>query len=116
MNTQQHAILDRLDEFGWELAEQGEVDLWWADDMWRLRSIWSPQSCEVFLTFLIEPQADFQLRKTGQSVWAVKASAAPPTQWQGSEGEFVLDFGHRWSERLPELFSSLQKMRHDHVV
>ena len=116
MNTQQQTIRDRLEEFGWELAPHEDIDAWWADDAWRLRSIWSPQSCEVYLTFLIDPQADIHSRKAGQSVWAVKASAMPPAQQWASAGEFLLDFGHSWAERLPELFLALAQMRHQHMA
>ena len=116
MTTYQQTIHDRLDEFGWAFASHDDTDAWWADDIWRLRSIWSPQSCEVYLTFLIDPQTDINHRKPGENVWAVKASVARPTQWQRHDGEFVLDFGRGWRDRLPELFSSLQKMRHEHVV
>jgi hypothetical protein len=116
MNTQQLTIRDRLGEFGWELAAHQETDAWWADDVWRLRSVWSPQSCELYLTFTIDPMADIHTRKAGQSVWAVKASVAPAKQWQELAGEFVLDFGHGWRERLPELFSALAQMRNEHAV
>ena len=112
MTTHQRAIHDRLDEFGREFVAHDDADIWWADDTWMLRSLWSPQSCEVFLTLLVDPQADIHARKPGQSVWAVKASVTRPTQWRQAGGEFVLDFGHQWRERLPDLFSSLAKLRH----
>jgi hypothetical protein len=116
MTTRQHAIRDRLDEFGWELAAHDDIDAWWADDMWRLRSTWSPQGSEVYLTFLVDPQADIHRRKPGENVWAVKASATRPTREQKAEGDYVLDFGHGWRERLPELFSHLARMRNEHMV
>jgi len=41
MTPQQTAILDRLSEAGWELAGPDDVDQWWADEVWRMRSVWS---------------------------------------------------------------------------
>jgi len=116
MTTYQQAIADRFDEFGWELFPCDDVDAWWADDTWRLRSVWVPRGREVYLTFLVDPQADIHHRKPGESVWAVKASAARPTQWQQEGSEYVLDFGSGWKDRLPELFSNLERLRHEHAV
>jgi hypothetical protein len=116
MTTHQQAIRDRLDEFGWELAGHDDMGAWWADDAWRLRSIWSPQDCEIYLTFLVDPQANLHSRKAGESVWAVKASASRPTQAQKADGDYVLDFGHGWRDRIAELFSILARMRHEYVA
>ena len=114
MTTHQQAIRDRLAEFGWELAAHEVLDAWWADDAWRLRSVWSPQGREVYLTFLVDPQADIHGRKVGECVWAVKASASRPAQAQKADGDYVLDFGRGWRERITELFLSLASMRHEH--
>src|SRR5262245_33472289 len=103
MTSHQQAIRDRLAEFGWKLAAHDDLNAWWADDAWRLRSVWSPQGCEVYLTFLVDPQANTHGRKSGESVWAVKASATRPTHAQKADGDFVLDFGHGWRERITDL-------------
>ena len=58
MTTQQQGLLDALTEAGWELAASEQLHEWWADDVWRMRSVWSPQGREFYLTFLVDPMLD----------------------------------------------------------
>ena len=114
MNRQQKAIHDRLGEFGWELAGREVVNEWWADDCWRLRSTWPPATCEAFLTFIVNPQSSVYNRLPGEKVWAVKASSVLPKTWEEEGREFLLEFGHEWTDRLPQLFGSLSRIRGEH--
>jgi len=113
MTLKQTELLHRLSDAGWELAGIEQLDQWWADQVWRMQSVWSPQSAHFFLTFLVDPQVDLRRkRKLGEGVWAVKASVSLPTRWQGSEGEITFSLGHRWMERLKDFVASLHAFRH----
>jgi 1,2-phenylacetyl-CoA epoxidase PaaB subunit len=118
MNAYQQLIHDRLAEFGWVFGGYADLDAWWADQSWRLRSVWSPQECEAYLTFLVDPQADLNRRKSGEDVWAVKASSQPPSDGSArtQDGDVIFDFGHGWRARMGELFASLQNMRDQYVA
>jgi hypothetical protein len=112
MTPQQVALLQQLSETGWELAGTEELDQWWADEVWRMRSTWSPQSAELYLTFLVDPQLDLhRKRKPGEGVWAVLASGSLPARWQGSEGDINFGLGHGWSERLEGFVEDLSTFR-----
>src|SRR5215217_5062206 len=101
MTAQQQGLFDALTVAGWELAQVEELHEWWADDVWLMRSVWSPQGSQFYLTFVVDPQTDLHRRREkGESVWAVKASATLPTRWQQSDGEFTFSLGHGWTERL----------------
>ena len=117
MTPQQTELLDRLSEAGWELAGTEDLDQWWADEVWRMRSVWSPQSAQFFLTFLVDPQLHLhRKRKPGEGVWAVLASASLPMQWQGSAGEFTFSLGHGWAERLQDFVSTVSAFRQEHAA
>ena len=111
MTSYQKAIYDKLDEFRWEIAGYEDCDAWWADETWKLRSIRHSSRCEVFLIFLVDPEAKIHGRKRGESIWAVKASAALPMHWLENANEYVLRFGGRWQCRVPELFEYLDELR-----
>ena len=78
MKTPQQKLRDYLEVDGWDIASARETDLeWWADEIWELRSRWSPEGAKAFVTFLVDPQHE-GLRKKGQNVWGVGASAGLP--------------------------------------
>jgi hypothetical protein len=113
MTPQQTDLLEQLSEVGWELAGMEELDQWWADEIWRMRSIWSPQSAQFFLTFLVDPQLELhRKRNAGEGVWAVLASSSLPTRWQASKGEFTFSLGYGWADRLKDFVASVSVFRH----
>ena len=36
---------------------------WWADEVWKLKSTWSPEGVVVYLTFLVDPQHEGNRKK-----------------------------------------------------
>src|SRR5690349_21003968 len=108
MTTQQQVVLEALTSAGWELAAAEELHEWWADDVWRMRSVWSPQGQEFYLSLLVDPQLDLHRNRTrGEGVWAMKVSPTLPTQWQQAEGELTFSLGHGWLERLSGFVSEV---------
>jgi len=117
MTIQQQGLLDALTEAGWELAATEQLHEWWADDVWRMRSVWSPRGQQFYLTFLVDPQLDLhRQRKTGEGVWAVSASVDLPTSRVQAEGQFLFSFGHGWAERLSSFISDVSRFRHETVA
>jgi hypothetical protein len=84
-----------------------DADAWWADESWQLER----EGAAALLTFLVDPQADVHRRKKGEQLWAVKASAHFPAQWQTETGEITLDFSAHWRRRIPAFVRSLECFR-----
>ena len=63
---------------GWKIIELEKVELdWWANEMWRLESVWSPIGKTAFVTFLLEPEnMDYVLD--------IMASEEKPGGWFGN--------------------------------
>jgi hypothetical protein len=114
MTSQQQGLLDALTEAGWELVASEQLHEWWADDVWRVRSVWSPQSREFYITFLVDPQLDLhRSRKSGEGVWAVGVTPALPVSRQI---EPVFSLRHGWQERLSEIVAYIARFRHECVA
>lgn len=66
-------IRDALEESGWsahpiDLAS----DCWWAKEIWKLRSLWSPRDLTIYVVFLIDPVFEGDWNRVPESeVWAV---------------------------------------------
>lgn len=117
MSAQKTTLLHQLQANGWDVtvldsddAETYVLD-WWADEAWRLTSVWSPHGLTLFLVLMIDPQADVRKRKHGENIWAVKASSEMPTHWLWQGGEVVLDLGQGWSDRLSSFMDGLSALR-----
>jgi hypothetical protein len=113
MKNQRAEILIQLPRHGWQVVPVEDHALeWWADEMLRLESIWSPVGSHAYVTFLVDPQSPHhRTRKKGESVWAVMASAEKPSAWQSADQSFTLSLGQGWEQRLPEFFGHLAKLR-----
>ena len=111
MESQSSEIKNQLCNHGWKIADRALRPTWWADEVWRLESIWSPIGACAFLTFLVDPQNDDNDRKKGRDVWAVKASPREPDSYQRSADEYELALGRGWKAELPELFAKLDRFR-----
>jgi hypothetical protein len=78
MKTLNAKLADYLEVEGWDIAKSHTDDLgWWADEIWELKSRWSPVGALAFVTFLVDPMWEGGRRK-GQGVWAVGCSAEFP--------------------------------------
>ena len=113
MKAQRAEILNQLPRHGWQVAPVEDHELeWWADEMLRLESMWSPVGSHAYVTFLVDPQIPHsRTRKKGESVWAVMASAEKPSAWQSADQSFTLSLGQGWEQRLPDFFEHLAKLR-----
>jgi hypothetical protein len=100
-------LLSALEAGGWRVASVEEPNVWWCRERWHLRSTWSPRDREAFLSFLVDPE----YKIGAPNVFAVKASATPPTQWQSSPQENKLYFGRGWRRQIPELIAYLNGLR-----
>lgn len=110
MQAQRQELFNQLLEHGWRVANQEEGLEWWADEMWRLESLWSPVGSLAYVTFLVDPMSDGD-RKKGEDVWAVMASSTKPLSRLKVEGEFTLSLGGGWKQEMPTFFKHLAALR-----
>ena len=108
MIDEKKALLEQLPRHGWEVIsiETDELD-WWADEIWKIRSVWDSECPELFVTFLIDPQADTRGGKRTRDIWGVRASLERPTQWQGEEGVVYWGDGPEWRTMLADFMGKL---------
>ncbi len=112
MSTYKQQLLSRLVDTGWEHAESIEIDEWWADDCWKIRSTKQSWGRELFLTFLVDPQWD--RAHTGQRppIWAVVATEAVPETWSTRGHVAVLWMSkRRFEPKLAEFVDALHTHR-----
>ena len=114
METERTEILDRLSDYGWRLAAIEENLEWWADEMWRLESVWSPAGSRAYITFLVDPLFEGN-RKKGESVWGVMVSLDKPLSPLQDEREFAFSLGEGWPENLRVFWGQLSMMRVFHI-
>jgi len=110
MQAQREELLNQLTVHGWRIACQEEELEWWADEMWRIESLWSPVGSLAYVTFLVDPQSHHE-RKGGEDVWAVIASITRPVNRLNVEGEFTMSLGRGWKQELPAFFEHLAFLR-----
>ena len=109
MLTQREGIVAALRERGWRVvAVDDSPEEWWADEVVELESKWSPVGARVVLAFLVDPQHD-RIRRKGEGVWAVLASAGRPVDGRG-DGP-TLSLGQGWQDRLADFAAELDRFR-----
>jgi hypothetical protein len=90
MKTLDIKLADSFAADGWDLAQRHAQDLeWWADEIWELKSRWSPEGASAFVTFLVDPMWEGN-RSKGQGIWAVGCSAGLPRSRGDAERECIL--------------------------
>ncbi len=105
---QKDRILETLEENGWKRSAVDRNCDWWADEFWRLSSVWSPAGTRAWLVFLVDPMWEGN-RRPGEGVWAVAVDAAQRKERSG--WAFVMPLGRRWERGLEELVAALRAIR-----
>ncbi len=95
---------------GWQVTDALPNLEWWADEMWRIESSWSPVGTVAYLTFLVDPQADVESRQKGENVWAVMVSRSRPNERLHKES-LTFSFGSGWEKRLIKITNYLSQLR-----
>ncbi len=104
MEFQRQTIREKIIENGWKITELEKYELdWWASEIWRLESVWSPIGKTAFVTFLLEPE-------NMEYVWDIMASREKPVS---RFGNFTLSL-KRWGKELPEFMKFLSDIRNQH--
>ena len=100
-----------LANHGWQIVTKENGSEWWADEIWTLRSVWSPVGTEAFITFLVDPQKAHSNRRKGEDVWAVMASPSQPMDRLEKSSSVTVALNSGWMNRVSELFEHLDTLR-----
>lgn len=115
MQEQREDLIKRLEEDGWKIIEEDEYSLdWWAAEIWRVESVWSPQGFFVYLTFLVDPQGPFEPKH--EHIWGIGTTQTIPTSWHEAQGKPFLTIGQGWGTRATQFVNDLARIRHEAFV
>jgi hypothetical protein len=111
VNKQTVAIKRSLSSHGWSVVEveQPFEDEWWAAEIWRIESEWSPQGVRAYLTFLVDPEGE------RNAVWAVCASKQRPIRRPTNSGP-IMRLMNVWQQELPSFVNGLSQFRASHQL
>lgn len=112
MSTYKDQLLGKLFQDGWEHFETIEIDEWWAEDCWKLRSVQQSWGQEMTITFLVDPQWD--RRHTGEKppVWAIVATDSVPESRSPENPIALLSMSTRKFEpKLDSFVSAIREHR-----
>ncbi len=92
MKSPEQKLEDWLAAYGWELEWKEKEELeWWADEIWKLRSVWSPMEAEAYIIFLVDPQWEGN-RKKGQGVWGMGGCLNYPRERREAESLATMSY------------------------
>ena len=110
MKTYAQKITDYF-EGEWEIESKETSDLdWWADEIWKLSSNWSPQGSTAYVTFLVDPMHEGK-REKGQNVWGLGCSKNHPQNRVEAESGSVISFGKSFKNEFLDFSLKLDELR-----
>ncbi|SMF48793.1 hypothetical protein SAMN02745866_03188 [Alteromonadaceae bacterium Bs31] len=111
MKTPKQKLLDHLECYGWDAVEIDEEELeWWADEIWLLKSHWSPNNLVAYITALVDPQHD-GFRRKGQAVWAYGLSEEYPNDYLQAQVNGTLSLGKSFKNEIEEFVDKIIALR-----
>ena len=111
MKTPKQKLAEHLEANGWNLGKIHEADLeWWADEIWALKSRWSPEGAPSFITFLVDPHHE-GVRKRGQSVWGVGSSNNFPSSRFEAEANGTISLNAISKNEIEEFLDKVSETR-----
>lgn len=109
MEAQRNEIIKLAAKNGWKATELDNYDFrQWSMETWLLESVWSPIGAKAYVSFLIDPQSDFQ----NPYAWAIEVSEEKPVygkernhftvslkQWKNEKNDFLKFLSNMRSQR-----------------
>ena len=93
MKSIKQKLIDHLECYGLDIIEVDNLSVeWWADEIWELKSHWSPNKLVGYITALVDPMHDGN-RKKGQAIWAYGLSKSYPQSRNEAEKLGVVSCG-----------------------
>jgi hypothetical protein len=111
MEFQRQTIREKVVENGWQIIELEKAEFdWWANEIWRLESLWSPIGETAFIAFLLEPEY-------AKEVWEITVSKDKPGFRGENSNSFSLNIkSSGWEKDLPEFMKFLSGLRNERAL
>ncbi|MEM6582922.1 MAG: hypothetical protein AAF699_16700 [Pseudomonadota bacterium] len=111
MKTPKEKLIVSLENRGWRLENIYIADLeWWADEIWEMRSVWSPEGVPAYITFLVDPQYE-EIRRKGQAVWGVGSSGKYPASLAQAQSNGVISLNEISKNRERQFIENVDSFR-----
>lgn len=106
MEAQRNEMLESAEKNGWKATELDNYDFHrWSMETWLLESVWSPIGATAYVSFLIDPQSDFQ----NPYAWAIEVSAEKPIY--GEERNCFTVSLKQWKNEKNDFLQFLEELR-----
>ena len=106
-------LIDLLTSAGWIVEYREVSDLeWWADEIWRIRSIWHPTDFSLYLTFLVDRSHDGN-RAKDQAVRSLGASISRPSMPTAEVMLVEVYIKPKFESRIKQFIEDIGKLRDD---
>ncbi len=109
-------LSDALTTEGWTI-EQAELEsyCWWAKEIWRLKSTWSPFGKTIYLSLIMDPSGDFDIHNPpDSSVWDIGLSHDIPEHNRDPKMH-TFQILRRIKDKIPQVVATANAMRLDQL-
>jgi len=111
MKTPKEKLATILSEQGWRLEEIQDDNLeWWVDEIWEMRSIWSPEGIPAYISFLVDPQHEGS-RAKGQSVWGAGCTGQYPASVEEAQSNGNVSLIEISKNKAGEFMQNIESLR-----
>lgn len=109
MQAQRNELIELAEKNGWKVTELDNYDFHkWSMETWLLQSIWSPIDATAYISYLIDPQSDFQ----NPYAWAIEVSDEKPVYGK-ERNRFEVSL-KQWKNEKNEFLKFLEEVRNNH--
>ncbi len=106
MEAQRNELIELAEKNGWKCTGLDNYDFYkWSMETWLLESVWSPIGATAYVSFLIDPQSDFQ----NPYPWAIEVSNEKPVY--GKFRDYLLISLIQWKNEKHIFLKYLSEIR-----
>jgi hypothetical protein len=111
MKSIKQKLIDHLACYGVDIIEVDNLSVeWWADEIWELKSHWSPNKLVGYITALVDPMHE-DTRQKGQSVWAYGLSKGYPESRNEAEKLGVVSSGKSFKKDIDSFIDCVIELK-----
>jgi hypothetical protein len=99
----------QLEDNGWKITSiEIPSHVWWAFDIWELRSIWRPIDKVIYLTLLFDPMSS---TTNETDVWSIVLSRNTMAKWNDENIDHDVGIVRKFAERSGKVIGLANSLR-----